>query len=463
MISLKEVIEKVFGVEKGNVDKSDIVYQINRFKSSKKYSEMLVGEAYYKGDHDILKVQRTVIGDNGVPTVVGNIPNNRIVDNQYRKMVVQKNNYLLAKPIVFKSEDEVYSNELGKVFSKRFNRTIKNLGEDSLNFGIGYLFFGYDGNGDIEIRRLKPYEVIPIWDNQEHEVLEKVIRVYQVSEENADSIKTKEMVEVYTKEGIDYFENQGGVLKAVEPYHRNYFSIEGNEYNWDRLPIIAFKYNADEIPLIRTVKSLQDGMNKILSNFQNNMEEDARNTILVLVNYDGENLGEFRRNLATYGAVKIRNTDGNSGDVRTLQVEVNAENYKYIIGLFKKAIIENAMGYDAKDDRFSGNANQLNIMSMYSDIELDANGMEMEYQASFEQLLWFVEKHLRNTGKGDFEGARVEVIFNRDMLMNESEIIENLNKSVGIISKETIVANHPWINDLSGEIKRIEKENINGK
>lgn len=48
----------------------------------------------------------------------------------------------------------------------------------------------------------------------------------------------------------------------------------------------------------------------MISDFENNMQEDARNTILVLKNYDGENLGEFRHNLSTYGAVKVREDGG---------------------------------------------------------------------------------------------------------------------------------------------------------
>ena len=57
------------------------------------------------------------------------------------------------------------------------------------------------------------------------------------------------------------------------------------------------------------------------------------------------------------------------GGVKTLTVEVNAENYKSILEVFKKALIENARGYDAKDERMSGNPNQMNIQSMYSDID----------------------------------------------------------------------------------------------
>lgn len=80
----------------------------------------------------------------------------------------------------------------------------------------------------------------------------------------------------------------------------------------------------------------------MLSNFVNSMEEDVHNTVLVIHNYDGEDLGEFRRNLATYGAVKVRTTDGSDGAVDTLEIEVKAENYKAVMELLK--IPQAAMG-----------------------------------------------------------------------------------------------------------------------
>ena len=196
----------------------------------------------------------------------------------------------------------------------------------------------------------------------------------------------------------------------------------------------------------------------MLSNFVNSMEEDVHNTVLVIHNYDGEDLGEFRRNLATYGAVKVRTTDGSDGAVDTLEIEVKAENYKAVMELLKKAIIENARGYDAKDDRLNGTPNQMNIRSMYSDIDLDANGMETEFQAAFEDLLFFVNAHLANTGVGNFDGEDVAVIFNRDIIVNETEAIDNCGKSKGIISDETIVKQHPWVDDPEEELARLKAE-----
>ena len=192
----------------------------------------------------------------------------------------------------------------------------------------------------------------------------------------------------------------------------------------------------------------------LISDFMNNMQEDSRNTILIIKNYDGENLGEFRKNLSTFGAVKVRE----DGDVSSLQVEVNAGNYESIVKLLKKTIIENGGGFDSKADTLGNNPNQLNIRSMYSDIDLEANDFETEFQASFEEMVWFVANHLKNTGQGDFIKEKVEVVLNRDILVNESQAISDIRNSVGIISEETLVAQHPWVTDVQAELERIKKE-----
>lgn len=445
-------------------DEQFIINEINHFKISRKRKEMLDGERYYAGRHDILSRVRTVIGEDGELKEVKNLPNNRIVDNQYKKMVDQKNNYLLGQPISVQCENEQYAKLLKKVFDKRFQRLMKAIGEDSLNCGIGWLFVYYNDYGELSFKRLKPFEIIPGWKDAEHTILDYAIRIYEVIAYEGRQEKIVQKVEVYDDSGISYFElSDGGSLIPAEPYFQNHFTITDSDnieigYNWTKIPLIAFKYNNKEIPLIKMVKTLQDGLNAIESNFQNNMEEDTRNTILVLMNYDGQNLGEFRKNLAQYGAVKVKTVDGTGGDLKTLQVEVNSDNYKAILEIFKKAIIENAMCYDAKDDRLAGNPNQMNIQSMYSDIDLDANNMETEFQASFEELLWFINCHFANMGMGDFEDEEVDIIFNRDILISESEVISNCQASVGILSDETIIANHPWIDDPQAEIKRLEKQ-----
>ena len=179
---------------------------------------------------------------------------------------------------------------------------------------------------------------------------------------------------------------------------------------------------------------------------------------MILKNYDGENLGEFRHNLSLYGVVKVRSIDGCDGGVETLQVQVNSENYQSILKVLKKALIDNARGFDSDDERMNANPNEMNLRSMYSKIDLDANGMEMEFQASFDDLLWFIDQHLANEGVGDYNDVDVDIIFDRDMIVNESEMINNCKNSVGIVSTETIIANHPFTRDPLKELEALEEE-----
>ena len=440
-------------------DAQFIVQEIHRFWRSKRCRDMVDGDLYYRGKHDILHKKRTAIGENGELITLDNLPNSRIVDNQFRKMVDQKANYLVGQPFVIRSENQEFVDALQPyLMTKQFSRLIKAVTRDALCCGIGWLYPYYDDNGSLTFRRLRPYEVIPLWADEEHTRLDAAIRVYDMTEYVGNTEKVVHRVEVYDDTGIHYFTLDGGNLTPIEPFNAPYIMAGDQAYNWEHIPLVAFKCDAEETPLLTRCRSMQDGLNEIESQWQDQMQEDPRNTIMVLVNYDGENLGEFRRNLATYGAVKVRSDSSGGGDVRTLQIEVNAENYQTLVQQFKKAIIENCMGYDAKDDRLGSNANEMNIKSMYSDIELDTNGMETEYQAAFEELIWFITCHIANVGGGDFENEQYELIFNRDILISESSAIADCKNSMGVISNETIVANHPWVDDVQGELDRLAAE-----
>lgn len=464
MFRLDNIFNKVvsIGAEKKLSDLQFIEQELTKWLSSEERQAMLDGERYYNGYHDILKKERTIT-NKGATYLLEGLPNNKIVDNQYRKMVIQKKNYLLGKPITLSTDNTTYLDLLYKIFNRRFDRMLKSILGDAINGGKTWVYVGYDDSGEFRVRSFKPYEVKPFWADSEHTVLECAVRIYDVLTYDGTTEKVIQKVEIYDAEGISFYDRIDGHLVPAAPYNTPYITVSVDDniegYNWSHIPLICFKYNESEMPLIRAVKSLQDGINQIESEFQDNMEEDARNTILILVNYDGQDLGEFRRNLAQYGAVKVRSDGGGAGgDVKSLQVEVNAENYKAILKVLKDALIENAMGYDMKDDRLSGNPNEMNIQSMYSDIDLDADNIELEFQASLEELLWFINCHLFNQGLGDWSDEYVQFTFNRNTRSNEAEKIQNIRNSVGIVSNRTLLAQHPYVDDVEEELQNLAEE-----
>lgn len=448
-------------------DKRFLELELKKFLNSAARKEMILGERYYNYDQDILTKERKVIGQDGKMAIDEKLPNNKYIDSLYSDMVDQKVNYLLSKPLTFKTKNEEYGKLLGQIFNKQFHKRLKDLGKGSYNGGISWLYPYYDEQNNFRFKLFHPWEILPFWKDEEHEILDFAVRIYSILRYEGETEKEVRYVEVYDTKGIHkfYLDERDTHFTLVPDYETYYFEVpsikEGDAipYNWDRVPLIAFKSNSKEIPLIRKCHSLQDGINKMLSEFADIMEENASgSSILIIKNYDGTDLGQFRANLSTYKAVKVKTVDGADGGIDKLEIEVNAENYNVILKELRKAVIHNCKGYDIEELKSSGSPNEMTIKSVYSNIDLDANEIETEYQASFEQLMWFVNAHLKNIGAGDFENEELDIIFNRDMMVNESQVITDINNSREILSHKTLVAMHPWVDDVEAEMELLEKE-----
>lgn len=432
---------------------------LREWLTSPQREEQLLAEQYYLGNQDILQREKKVIGADGNLTTIDNVVNNKIVDNVYAKLVNQKTSYCLGKPLLIDTEDDEYLKLLTKVFNKKNHRTLRELAQFAVNEGIAYIYPYYNEEGEFKFAIFPAHEICPIWKDKRHHELEAAMRYYpeDVFTTN-DDVEQIYHVDLFTTQGITHFRYQGASLIIDDDAHTDYMYVESVGYNWTRLPIIPFKYNSEEIPLIRRVKTLQDALNEVLSNFKDNMDEDPRTSILILKNYDGTNIQEFRQNLATYGVIKVTTVDGVQGDVDALKVEVNSANYQAILMQLKRAIIENGYGFDAKEERMDGDPNQMNIESMYTDIDLDVDAMESEFQAGFEDLKWFIDQYFIHTGKPDYSEEQVSFIFDRDFFINENAKIDNVMKSVGLVSKKTLLTHHPMVTNVLRELELLKQE-----
>jgi len=420
---------------------------------------MLTGQRYYVGDHDILQRKRMAIGENGELVDVTNLANNRLVHAFVRKLVDQKVGYLLGKPLSIQTENRRYLDLLNEIFDRSFLRLLKNLGKEAVNKGKAWLHVYYDEEGNLSFKKIPSEEIIPLWRDADHTKLDAVIRVYEVEVYEGTDRKIVTKVEFWDTTGVRrYVLDSGGLVPDVEAgdVGSHFVIVQGEQeqaMNWEKVPFICFKYNDEELPLVRVIKSLVDDYDLKTSDHSNNLE-DLPNSIYIIRNYDGADLGEFRRNLSTYRAVKV--TD--EGGVDTLGLEIDTEAIEKHLDRLRKDIYEFGRGVDTQSERFGNSPSGIALKFLYADLDMDANIMETEFQASLEQLMWFVNAHLANTGAGDFSGEKVEFIFNRDILINENDAITNIRNSVGILSEETLVAQHPWVTDVREELERIRQE-----
>ena len=240
--------------------------EIREWKNSLKRMDQIKGADYYEGRHDILNRKRTIIGADGKLQEVDNLPNNRLIDNQYALMVDQKTNYLVGKPFTVNCQNKAYADALNNVFNKRFHRLLKYVCEDALNGGLGWLFPFYDKKGNLAFKHFPAYEVLPFWADDDHTILDSAIRLYPQEVWDGYTKKIIERVELFKTDGLYRYIYDGSELKPdVEAgEHESYFTIEEEgkeptELNWERIPLIPFKYNKQDMPRDRWLECRDHG------------------------------------------------------------------------------------------------------------------------------------------------------------------------------------------------------------
>ena len=82
----------------------------------------------------------------------------------------------------------------------------------------------------------------------------------------------------------------------------------------------------------------------------------------------------------------------------------------------------------------------------------------MQVIEALESLAWFIKEHEKTFNNKDFTSEDFDIIFNTDMITNEAQTILDCKNSEGVISKQTIVSNHPWVIDPKEAIRLLEKE-----
>jgi SPP1 family phage portal protein len=120
-------------------------------------------------------------------------------------------------------------------------------------------------------------------------------------------------------------------------------------------------------------------------------------------------------------------------------------------------LFEFADAVDTKDPDL-GNASGAAINFRYMDLDNDCAGLANEINGAMNRLKLFIDVYLQATGQGDFTGEQFSLEFNMDMPVNETEVINNAIQSSAILSQETVLANHPWVDDVQQEMERLKAQ-----
>lgn len=471
-----EVISKQIADDspQGNEQTAFLTTVISEFEGSEFRKYMDVAWRYYKNENDILEKKRQVIGrdaeNNAVLMESKVLTNNKLCHNFMKKLTRQKIGYMLGKPFTMSAnkEDDSRAEEMFSLvkeyFGKDFFKLIKNVGRDSIVKGIGWIHVYYNEEGKLKFMRCAPEEVIPLWADSDHTELDAVIRKYTVEQYIMGRKKLLKFVDYYTKEGVYHYKyNDGGSLVVDEEKGMlsPNFSVksvgqDGKEQeigvSWAKIPFIPFKYDPDEQSLLVRIKSLIDDYDKKTSGIADNVD-DFPNSITVVKNYDGASKEEFVHNKNQYRTIFVQG----DGDARAMETPLNIEEVDKHLQRLREDIYEFGQGVNTADKDIRDTSG-VALRFLYADLDMDCIDWGSECEWSLMLLIWFIQQDLIARGKGDFTDVYYSIIFNTDVIINETETIQNCFTSAGIISGRTIADNHPWVMNADKEMKDLMDE-----
>lgn len=447
---------------------------ISEFEGSEAYAFMGVSQRYYENDPDIKDKKRTVIAkdaeNNAILKESKVLSNNQLRHNFMKKLTRQKIGYMLGKPFTMAAvrendkDAEAFFKALEDYFDLNFFKFIKNVGRDSIVKGIGWVQVYYNEAGQLKLRRCAPEEIIPIWADADHTILDAIIRKYEVDHYIGGNKKTIKYVEYYTREGVYYYvhDDTGHLVPNpdIEVNPGSHFTLkreaaeteEAVGVNWLEIPFIPFKYDPDEQSLLTRIKSLVDDYDKKTSNISDSID-DHPNSITVVKNYDGASKEEFVQNKNEYRTIFVQG----DGDAKGLETPLNVSDLDKHLERLRQDIYEFGQGVNTADKDIRDTSG-VALRFIYADLDMDCVDWGGEVKWSLMKLIWFIQQDIMSKTGMDYSNVKYDIVFNTDVIINESETILNCMNSVGLVSGRTIAVNHPWTLDADKEMTALKKE-----
>lgn len=460
-----ELLKNKIASESEITNESVIKDYINADLKSQTKKKMVEGVNYYKAQHDILDHDFRVYYVNGEKYIDENKANNRVVNPFHRLLVQQKIGYIVGQPMALSAEDKKHEELIKEVLGEKFNDTVVEWVKGASNKSREWLHPFINEVGEFDYIIIPAEQIIPIYDTSYQKRLINIIRYYTMEVVRDGKTVTRYKVELWDSEKVTFYiedDNGNYVLDDTEEINPSYhwYSYNTNNPNdikansWGKVPFISLDNNSELISDLEPIKTYIDAYDKISSGYINDLE-DIQLAIWILKGYEDENLSQFMKNLITFKAIKVEG----EGDVDNKTLEIPIEAKKVMLDILEDKIYEIGQGVKMSTDKFGQNPSGVALKFLYSGLDLKANTMIRKLKKALQEFMWFITEYINRKNKTNYDHKTVKFTINKTMITNETEQIDNVQKSKGIISDKTAMANHPWVDDVEYEYEQMQKEN----
>ena len=368
-------------------------------------------------------------------------PNNKIA-NPYASYITDTlTGYFMGEPITYSSVDEAALTDLNMIFeyNDEADENVE-LAKSCSIYGVGYELLYIDEDGSIRFKRLDAKECIPIYDDTIENELLYVIRYYLDKDITED--KTFMYIELISnKEILRYRANEnGGDITLIDTVP-HFFGL---------VPVAIYKNNEDEIGDFENVISLIDAYDKLESDSLNDFEYFC-DAYLALIGFtaDSDDVAKMKEN-----RVLLLDKDTDAKWLIKDEQDSTIENLKTRID---KDIHKFAKCPNLSDENFAANASGVAIKYKLVGTENLIAVKERKFKKGLQRRIELISmvQEIKSSG---FDWRAIDIVFTRNLPSNDAEIASIVNTLSNVVSTETLLAQIPFIDDVTAEMERIEKE-----
>ena len=399
-----------------------------------KKKQYAVGLAYYQTHNKIETRKKLIFTEEGLIQDPYSA-NNKISSAFYQLLVDQKVDFLIGDAPTTPIE------------SKTFYKDLQTGGKLASAQGVQWAYF-YLQQGELKIEYFPTAELC--WSFDRSGQLEWMKRVIVEDDD-------KTYIYLYDREGVRKYEADADGNTMGEPIettgHYSTITTAGTEEiiesgSWGVVPFIPYYNNDRCIYDLEPIKSLIDVYDVVISDFANNLE-DFQDVTWILKGYEGQDVSKFLDQVRRYKSIPV----GEGGDARPETIEIPTEARMKMLEKLEDLIYSFGRGVNMA--KLSG-AQLTNVLikAHFASLEMKANSFAYFTTQFINDYVEFYNLYAETFGKDTIE-TDFEVMYNKSMLINESEMLTANAQQTGFISKETRLGNHPWVDDVEQEMSNM--------
>ena len=307
-------------------------------------------------------------------------------------------------------------------------------------FGLSVELMYLDEDAQIRLKRIDPRQIVLVYDDTLNNDILYGIRYFECEEIESEDHYYR--IEVYSMDKIQHYKSDANLSTL---------NFEGEEpHYFGFVPIVAFENNEDEIGDFEPVLSLIDAYDKMESDSLDDFDYfvDAY-LCLSGLNADKDDVAAMKENrvilLDENSDAKWLTKTGSDATVENVKNRLDRDIHKF------------SKTPDMSDTAFGGNASGVAIKYKTLPMENVVAIKERKFKRGLQRRIELIFNIVALKGTA-FDWRAIDIAFTRNLPSNDTEIADMVYKLSGKVSKQTLLSQLPFVEDVDAEIARLEDE-----